>query len=315
MRRPRKPRRKLLPLILLLAVLCIGAAELTATYFFNPPLYHQLTEPVLQAGRSALSAVQTAALRLGETALACGDYAARRLSDLGDACAAWWEEATAPPEPDPPDNQEASEPDPPAEELVQDPAVTQLEIREGTEYLTGGIVPVVYYNQGEEPWASRKYGSDPFSGYGCGPAVMSMAVSSMTEYDLDPDEMGQWAVSNGHWAKRGGSRLSLIQDAAAAHGLTAEPLAPRTGEAVLEALLDNRMLVALMGPGHFTKRGHFILIRGFTLSGTVLVADPNSRERSLAEWDPQLILDELSKSTSDGAPIWVLAPDSGETPE
>jgi hypothetical protein len=62
-----------------------------------------------------------------------------------------------------------------------------------------------------------------------------------------------------------------------------------------------------MGPGHFTQRGHFILLRGTTLSGEVLVADPNSRERSLTAWDPQLILDELSSHTSDGAPLWALS--------
>ena len=67
------------------------------------------------------------------------------------------------------------------------------------------------------------------------------------------------------------------------------------------------LLVALMGPGHFTKGGHFILLRGVTLTGTLLVADPNSVERSLAEWEPQLILDELSSSTNNGAPLWVLS--------
>jgi len=40
----------------------------------------------------------------------------------------------------------------------------------------------------------------------------------------------------------------------------------------------------------------------------ILVADPNSEERSLMEWDPQLILDELSASTASGAPLWVLSP-------
>ena len=67
------------------------------------------------------------------------------------------------------------------------------------------------------------------------------------------------------------------------------------------------MLVALMGKGHFTTGGHFILIRGVTLSGDVLVADPNSLERSLQTWDPQLILDELSSARDHGAPLWILS--------
>ena len=62
-----------------------------------------------------------------------------------------------------------------------------------------------------------------------------------------------------------------------------------------------------MGKGHFTTGGHFILIRGVTLSGDVLVADPNSLERSLQTWDPQLILDELSSARDHGAPLWILS--------
>ena len=61
-----------------------------------------------------------------------------------------------------------------------------------------------------------------------------------------------------------------------------------------------------MGPGHFTGKGHFILLHGVTLSGGILVADPNSRENSLAVWDQQVIVDELSNSRHDGAPLWLL---------
>ena len=63
-----------------------------------------------------------------------------------------------------------------------------------------------------------------------------------------------------------------------------------------------------MGPGHFTSGGHFIVLRGVTLTGKLLVADPVSDERSLMEWDPQLILDELSASRHNGAPLWVISP-------
>ena len=136
---------------------------------------------------------------------------------------------------------------------------------------------------------------------------MAMVVSSLTDQNRDPLEMAQWAVSRGHWAKRSGSRLSIVMDAAAEFGLSAAPFSERSPEALLEALLSGELLVALMGPGHFTKSGHFIVLRGVTLSGSVLVADPNSSERSLMEWAPELILEELSSSTSDGAPLWIIS--------
>lgn len=304
----KKPRRHgTLILAILLALVCVTAAELSAMSVFDPPLYHRITDPVIQAGHAAWDAAKAAALSAAGTAARCGRYLSQRLDSFGNACAGWWEEVTAPPPEEEPDNQEAGDPVLFLDELIQDPAVTQLEIRDGVEILTGGLVPVPYFCQSQEPWASRTYGSDPFSGYGCGPTAMAMAVSAMTEDYIDPDQMGQWAVQNGHWAKKSGSRYSLVPKAAEAYGLTAESLTDHTVDALQETLLSDHMLVALMGPGHFTKSGHFILLRGITLSGEILVADPNSPERSLAAWDPQLILDELSRSTADGAPLWVLS--------
>ena len=37
------------------------------------------------------------------------------------------------------------------------------------------------------------------------------------------------------------------------------------------------------------------------------MADPASRERSLIPWDLSLILEELSPSRHDGAPLWMLS--------
>ena len=73
-------------------------------------------------------------------------------------------------------------------------------------------------------------------------------------------------------------------------------------------LRDGGLVVALVGPGHVTDGGHFILVRGTTLAGEILVADPNSLERSLTAWDPQIILDELSSARDNGAPLWALFP-------
>ena len=44
-----------------------------------------------------------------------------------------------------------------------------------------------------------------------------------------------------------------------------------------------------------------------TLGGDILVADPASRDRSLIPWELSLILDELSPSRTNGAPLWILS--------
>jgi hypothetical protein len=98
-----------------------------------------------------------------------------------------------------------------------------------------------------------------------------------------------------------------VSGTASAFGLQAESFSGRTPEELYDALLSGQILVALMGPGHFTQSGHFILLRGATLNGEILVADPSSRDRSLTLWDPEVILDELSASTSNGAPLWAIS--------
>lgn len=191
---------------------------------------------------------------------------------------------------------------------ISDPSLTELKESDGKEVLTGGIIPVVYYNQGDAAWAEQPYGSDDIGHYGCGTHRHGEAVSSMGDWDRDPVQMAQWAVEHGT-GQRAGRVLSF--DCTGDGGSLwpdSQSLEEHTPQAVREALLSGNLLVALMGPGHFTQGGHFILLRGVTLSGTILVADPNSEERSLMEWEPQLILDELSASTANGAPLWVLSP-------
>ena len=69
---------------------------------------------------------------------------------------------------------------------------------------------------------------------------------------------------------------------------------------------EGGVIVALMGPGHFTRGGHFILLHGVTLTGELLVADPFSRENSLMTWDPALICGEVSGGRFNGGPLWLL---------
>lgn len=286
-------KKRNIVLLVLLAILCIGGVELAACSFFAPERYQQLTAPVRRM------------------AAAVSDFCQDVYGQASQAAAQLWENLTASPEPSPGeelDSQLASEPALVSDTPISDPAITELVLVDGQEILTGGIVNVVYFNQGQEPWASQPYGSDTIAGYGCGPTTMAMAVASLTDLDADPVSMAQWAVDNGHWARRSGSQHSIVQAAALANGLESESCPDRTPEALIQTLLSGKLVVALMGPGHFTQRGHFILLRGVTLSGEILVADSNSLERSLTAWDPQLILDELSVNTVSGGPMWTVSP-------
>lgn len=281
-------KKRWIILVVLLVVLCIGCAELIACAWFAPATFARISAPV--------KATVTAVLEKGEAAAAA-------LSTWYDA----YKERHSTPSVDPAAVQDASRPALENTTQFLDPAITELIVEGDHTILTGGTVPVVYYNQSDALWADEPYGSDNIGRYGCGPTAMAMAIQSLTGVEITPVQMAEEAVDAGYWARKQGSYLSIVSGLAADHGLVAGALEEKNPDAMFDALLSGKLLVALMGPGHFTAGGHFILIRGVTLQGTVLVADPNSTERSLQEWDPQLILDELSSSTEHGAPLWTLS--------
>lgn len=270
-------------LLSMLAVLCIGGAELTASYFLAPDLFARVTAPLRSGARATANWFD----RTAEQWVAL----AARADAFFDA-----------------DEEAIDESMPSGSDIPIDPPLTELRSVNGEEILTGGTNTVVYFNQSDPEWADKPYGSDTIDRYGCGPTAMAMVVSSLCGESVDPAEMAAFAAGQGYCAKGQGSYLSIVNGIAHSYGLESEAIGALTVDAVYDALVTGNLLVALVGPGHFTNGGHFIVLRGVTLTGNLLVADPISDERSLMEWDPQLILDELSPSRSNGAPLWVISP-------
>lgn len=306
---PRKKKKfPFLLLVPVLAVLCIGGVELLVCSYQDPALYARITAPVRAGVQRAAEAGQSAWNYLSQTA---DDLVQQAAAAAGRASSRVRELLTPPREEEPVEEvqllDDAKVAPPPRPRAVY--TVTALEIRDGREYLTGGEHEFIYYNQTDEAWAEKKYGSDRLGGFGCGPVAMAMVVSSLTEADMNPELMAQHCVDHGYWAKKHGSYLSIVPGVAEDFGLTCTPLVPEETDADLisQYLFSGSLVVALMGPGHFTNGGHFIVLHGATLDGSVLVADPANRDRSLTTWDPQLILDELSASRSNGGPLWAIS--------
>lgn len=301
---------KLLSLALLFA-LCVGATELAAARFADPALYDSVITAI-QSGahnmRAQLEkwAAEEEARREEARERKRQEAERRRLEEEERQRQEAERRQKAEDKLHELDVQMASPPAIREKPAVADPAVTELISEDGQEVLTGGSVRLVYYNQGDPLWAEQRYGSDPIGGYGCGPTALAMAVASLTDAAADPASLAAWAARSGYCARHSGSYLSIVEGTAAHFGLDCESLGAADPETLYARLSEGGIAVALMGPGHFTARGHFILLHGVTLSGGILVADPNSRENSLTVWDPQVITEELSRSRHDGAPLWLL---------
>lgn len=168
-----------------------------------------------------------------------------------------------------------------------------------------GATEVVYYNQLDERYADKPYGTDHIGGYGCGPTAMAMVVSSLTDQTADPTAMAEWSYENGYWCKGSGSYHALIPAAAESWGLSVAGCPVSEPQRILDALAKGKLVVAIMSKGHFTKSGHFIVLRGIQ-DGKILVADPASYDRSGQLWDLSIILKEASRRAGAGGPFWII---------
>lgn len=175
----------------------------------------------------------------------------------------------------------------------------------GNVTFTDGITEVVYYNQMDERYANKPYGTDAVGGYGCGPTAMAIVVSSLTEETIDPAQMATWSYENGYWCKNSGSYHALIPAAAKNWDLSVSGCTPSEPQRILDALSEGKLVVAIMGKGHFTSSGHFIVLRGVK-DGKILVADPGSYSRSEQLWDLSIILNEARQYAGSGGPFWII---------
>ncbi len=173
----------------------------------------------------------------------------------------------------------------------------------GDIVFTDSEINVVYFNQLDEKYKNQLYGTDKVGTHGCGPTSMAIVVSSLTGQIYDPIYMCNWSVENGYYAKGSGSYHSLIPNLAKAFGLNVEGLGNDKAK-VVDALNNGKLVVALMGKGTFTNSGHFIVLRGVTSEGKILVADPASYNRSKQQFDINLIMNEARKGAGAGGAFW-----------
>ncbi len=198
-----------------------------------------------------------------------------------------------------------------AEEQKTTPGDTDGTGYYGTDYgevtFTNAATPVVYYNQTDARWGNKLYGRTGTIGWeGCGPTALAIVVASMTPNKVTPYDVAQWSVQNGYRCEGNGSYRTLIPNGGAHYGLTVTKIG-KDSKKLVEALQSGKLVIAIMAQGHFTTTGHFIVLRGITENGNVLVADPASVKRSNQEWPLSIILNEASTSTAAGGPFWVFS--------
>lgn len=164
----------------------------------------------------------------------------------------------------------------------------------------------VYYNQADGRWKNHPYAGTTSYWAACGPTSMSMVVSTLTGKDINPPIMMDICTNSGYACNGAGSYHSIVPGISKQFGLKCTGIG--YDKAKLKSALENgNLVVALMGKGHFTKGGHFIVLRGITSDGQVLVNDPSSNIRTGKSWDLDIFPNEAIKWASSGGPFWVIS--------
>jgi len=119
---------------------------------------------------------------------------------------------------------------------------------------------------------------------GCGAASMAMVLATFLDPNITPPDVAKVILDNGYRTYNNGVDWGFFPFAAKHYGLKYKQ-SHSTDEAI-RALREGALIVASMGPGYFTKFGHYILLWGLDEAGRqILVNDPNSTTRTKASYD------------------------------
>ncbi|MCD8018597.1 MAG: C39 family peptidase [Clostridiales bacterium] len=202
------------------------------------------------------------------------------------------------------DEEDSADTDSTSSEIIPEIyGTSEIITRDDAEY----IGDFVYFNQTDSMWNDNGY---QIASAGCGPTSMAVVISSLTDEWVTPLDAAVWGYEHGYYSSDGSSHY-LISAMAEAYGLECEGVGTDY-EAIKDALNEGNPVVVLMGPGYFTKKGHFMVLVDIDENDNVTVADVASRTRSSYKYSLSDIISQ-SKSANAGGPFWVISNPNMET--
>lgn len=127
-----------------------------------------------------------------------------------------------------------------------------------TGELRAGTIP--YFTQWDPRWGYCQYGKGLLGWTGCGPTALSMVAMGLTgDGTLTPAYVADLAIREGYCVYGNGTSWTLFSEGAAMLGLHAKELI-LWEPTMREELEAGHPIICIMGPGHFTTTGHYIVL-------------------------------------------------------
>ena len=157
-------------------------------------------------------------------------------------------------------------------------------------YYEKGKIPL--FLQWDKQWGYDKYGDNYIAVNGCGPTALSMVIVGLTgDISINPKVVADYSESKGEYVNGEGSKWTMMTDIPEHFGVEGKEI-PLIKSKIIDELKEGNPIIAAMGPGVFTKTGHFIVLTGITEDGQVIVNDPDSKVNSEKTWNLNLIMKE-----------------------
>lgn len=157
--------------------------------------------------------------------------------------------------------------------------------------------------QTDPRWAKKPYRvtgeAATIGGSGCGPACAAMVIATLKDPAVTPVETCAWSVAHGYKALNQGTYYSYFRPQLAAYGIECKQLLSSriinqpqhpVHDQVKQYLAQGYYVIALMGPGTWTKSGHFVLL--WAWDDKVRINDPASTKVARLNGDPATFRNE-----------------------
>lgn len=164
---------------------------------------------------------------------------------------------------------------------------------------SAGKIPL--FHQWDTRWGGDPYGaSGTIATSGCGPTSAAMVITGLqgdiSKLDknndgiCDPREAAAYSVSHGYRVEGVGTSWDYFADIGKTAGLNVRQYDVSQYKKVYEELKNGNVVIASMGPGHFTSQGHFIVLSHVLEDGKIKVNDPNKEICSTTPWDFESVI-------------------------
>ena len=142
----------------------------------------------------------------------------------------------------------------------------------------------VDYKQYDSRWGKKKYtatgnSSQTIASSGCGPTSMADIVACWIDKNITPVEMCEYSLKKGYRTRNDGTAWGFFKSVANAFPQGFSKFVQTKSMSTLKAALANgAFAVSSMGPGYWTKGGHFICVYKMD-NNYVYAKDPASSTR------------------------------------